>query len=204
MSRADREKWDERYRAGAFAGRTHPSALLADWIDRLPKGRALDLACGAGRNALFLARHGFDVTGVDISTAGLERARRSALDAGLEIDWRQQDLDDGLMVSGAFDVICLFRYVNRNLMRSLSGLLAPGGILLIEEHLAVDPEALGAPLAGPSNPVFRVDPGELRNLTEDLELLHQEEGIVIDPDDRHVALARIVASKRLTAQSCSL
>ena len=50
MSRADRKKWNERYRAGAFAERTHPSALLEDWIDRLPLGRALDLACGAGRN----------------------------------------------------------------------------------------------------------------------------------------------------------
>ena len=194
MSRADRKKWDERYRAGAFAERTHPSALLEDWIDRLPRGRALDLACGAGRNTLFLARNGFEVTGIDISAAGLERARRLALDAGLEIDWREQDLDDGLQANGQFSVICVFRYLNRNLLGSLPPLLAPGGVLLVEEHLAVDAASLQTPVAGPSNPSFLIEPGELRALTANLELLDQEEGIVTDPDGRQVALARLVAS----------
>ena len=196
MSRADREKWDERYRGGAFAERPHPSALLEDWIDRLPGGRALDLACGAGRNSLFLARNGFEVTGVDISSAGLERARHSALVADLEIDWRQQDLDDGLEAQGKFDVICLFRYVNRHLIGSLPPMLAPGGMLLIEEHLVVDARSLKAPIAGPSNPAFLVKPGELRALTASLESLHQKEGIVTDPDGRHVALARSPSTVR--------
>ena len=193
MSRADREKWDKRYRAGAFTGRTHPSALLEDWIGRLPGGRALDLACGAGRNALFLARKGFEVTGIDISSEGLNRARASARDTGLAIDWQRQDLDDGLRVAHEFDVICLFRYLNRNLMRGLSGLLAPGGILLVEEHLAVDPASSQAPVAGPSNPEFRIGPGELRSIAATLEVLHSEERIVTDPDCRRVALARLVA-----------
>ena len=193
MSRADMEKWDERYRAGAFAERTHPSALLEAWIGRLPRGRALDLACGSGRNSLFLARNGFEVTGIDISAAGLERARRSALDAGLDIDWRKQDLEDGLRVGGKFSVICVFRYLNRNLLGSLSPLLAPGGMLLVEEHLAVDAASLQTPVAGPSNPAFLIEPGELRALTANLELLDQQEGIVTDPDGRQVALSRLVA-----------
>lgn len=193
MSRADREKWDERYRAGAFTGRPHPSALLEDWIDRLPGSRALDLACGAGRNALFLARNGFEVTGIDISSEGLNRARASARDAGLAVDWQRQDLDDGLQVACDFDVICLFRYLNRNLMRGLPALLAPGGILLAEEHLAVDPASTPVPVIGPSNPEFLIEPGELRSIADSLEVLHSEEGIVTDPDGRRVALARIVA-----------
>ncbi|MDE0364779.1 MAG: class I SAM-dependent methyltransferase [Gammaproteobacteria bacterium] len=204
MSRADREKWDQRYRAGAFAERTHPSALLEDWIDRLPGGRALDLACGAGRNSLFLARRGFEVTGIDVSTAGLQRARRSALDQGLEIVWRQQDLDDGLHCGETFNVVCLFRYFNRQLIRSLPSRLAPGGILLAEEHLAVDADCLQMPLAGPSNPAFLVKPGELRNLTANLEPLHQEEGIVTDPDGRQVALSRLVATNRPAGASPSV
>ncbi len=195
MSRADREKWDERYRAGAFAERPHPSALLEDWIERLPGGRALDLACGAGRNSLFLARNGFEVTGIDISTAGLERARNSAFDAGLQIDWRQQDLDDGPKAQGKFNVICLFRYLNRHLIRRLPDLLAPEGILLVEEHLRVDGNAQEVPLAGPSNPAFLAAPGELPALLAGMEVLLQEEGIVVDPDGRHVALARLIGRK---------
>ena len=193
MSRADREKWDARYREGAFAGRTHPSALIKDWIGRLPKGRALDLACGAGRNALFLARNGFEVTGTDISTVGLERARSSARNAGLDIDWRQQDLEEGLEVEGRFEVICVFRYLNRRLICSLPEKLSPAGVLMVEEHLAVDQENLAVSIAGPSNPAFLLAPGELPGMAGDLRVLHQEEGIVTDPDGRHVALARLVA-----------
>ena len=201
MSRIDQEKWDERYRAGAFADRTHPSALLRDWIERLPGRRALDLACGAGRNALFLASNGFDVTGIDISPVGLERARSSSLNAGLDIDWRQQDLDDGFQVRGEFDVICVFRYLNRRLIRSLPGLLAPGGMLLVEEHLAVNPGPLEMPVVGPSNPAFLAAPGELCALAAGLDIRHQEEGIVTDPDGRHVALARFVATNSRAEES---
>ena len=156
MSKADRVKWDERYRAGAFAERPHPSALLEAWISRLPhgRGRALDLACGAGRNSLFLARHGFEVTGIDVSSEGLKRAAASAAREGLDVTWMRHDLDAGLPVSGPFDVVCLFRYVNPTLIRQLPSLLATGGILMVEEHLATDEH-----VAGPSNPAFCVQPG---------------------------------------------
>ena len=189
MSKADQAKWDGRYRAGAFAERTHPSALLETWINRLPPGRALDLACGAGRNSLFLARHGFKVTGIDVSSEGLKRAAASAAREGLAVTWMRHDLDDGLSASGPYDVVCLFRYVNPEVIRRLPGLLAPNGILLVEEHLATD-----EPVAGPSNPDFCVRPGELRCLLPKLEVLHQEEGIIVDPDGRRVAIARLVGS----------
>ena len=192
MSKADQDKWDERYGAGAFAERTHPSALLNDWIARLPPGQALDLACGAGRNALLLARNGFEVTAVDISAAGLERARCAARDAAVEIDWRQHDLDEPLAVTGNFQVICLFRYLSQPLIRRLPELLAPGGMLLVEEHLAAQQGQLESPIAGPSNPAFLIAPGELGALLEGLTVLHQEEGVVTDPDGRHVALSRFV------------
>lgn len=189
MSKADQAKWDERYRAGAFAERTHPSALLKDWVSRLPSGRALDLACGAGRNSLFLARCGFEVTGIDVSSEGLKRAAASAEREGLEVAWMRHDLDEGLTQPGPFDVVCLFRYLNADLIRQLPSLLATDGILMVEEHLATD-----QPVAGPSNPAFCVQPGELRRLLPGLDVLHQEEGIIADPDGRRVAIARLVGS----------
>lgn len=195
MSRADREKWDERYRAGAFAERRHPSVLLRDWVDRLPPGRALDLACGAGRNSIFLARRKFAVTGIDISATGLERARLRAAKDGFSVNWLQHDLDEALSLRAEFQVVCLFRYMNRELIRRLPDFLAPGGILLVEEHLRIDENAQEIPLAGPSNPAFLAAPGELRALLAGMEVLQQEEGIVIDPDGRHVALARLIGRK---------
>ena len=195
MSRSDREKWDERYRAGAFAGRMHASALLKDWVDRLPPGRALDLACGAGRNSIFLAHRGYEVTGIDISAAGLERARLSAAKDALNIVWIQHDLDKDLRFPFEFQVVCLFRYMNRDLIRRIPALLAPEGILLVEEHLCVTEEMREAPLAGPSNPAFRSAPGELPALLVGMDVLLQEEVIIKDPDGRHVALSRFIGKR---------
>ncbi|HVJ29660.1 MAG TPA: methyltransferase domain-containing protein, partial [Gammaproteobacteria bacterium] len=94
MSAAERDKWDARYRDGAYEGRTYPTALLATWLPYLPRGRALDVACGAGRNALFLAANGYEVTALDISGVGLDRGRRAAAERGLTVDWLCADLDD--------------------------------------------------------------------------------------------------------------
>ena len=74
MSADDAERWNARYADGAYAGRTRPSQLLLQW-QRLPRvGRALDVACGAGRNALHLAGLGYQVDAVDVSSAALQRA----------------------------------------------------------------------------------------------------------------------------------
>src|SRR3970282_2133468 len=61
MSQAERLRWDERYRTGAYTDRKHPTALLAEWVSQLAQGRALDVACGAGRNSLYLAANGWGV-----------------------------------------------------------------------------------------------------------------------------------------------
>lgn len=193
MSTAERDKWDGRYRDGAYEGRAHPTALLAEWLPRLPPGRALDVACGAGRNALFLAANGFAVTALDISAVALARGRRSAEERGLDVTWLCVDLDEdpsAALPAGAFDVIVWVRYVQRALMPALAARLAPGGILLCEQHLASE-----APVAGPTTPGFRLAPGELERSATGLTPLHTYEGPIVDPDGRHVALAQLVARR---------
>lgn len=193
MSDAERDKWDARYRDGAYADRTHPTALLADWLPRLPRGRALDVACGAGRNALYLAANGFAVTAVDVSPVALERGRQAAADRALEIDWVQADLDDDPAQSlpdGEFHAIVWVRYVHRTLMPYLAARLALGGVLLCEQHLATD-----AAVAGPRSREFRLAPGELARSAQGLEVLQSYEGLVVDPDGRTVALAQLAATK---------
>lgn len=193
MSAAERDKWNARYRDGAYEGRAHPTALLAEWLPKLPRGRALDVACGAGRNSLYLAAAGFAVTAVDISDVALARGRRNAADRGLEIDWLCADLDEdpaAVLPPGPFEAIVWVRYVQRALMPLLAARLAPGGVLLAEQHLAS-----AAPVAGPTSAGFRLAPGELEHGAEGLVRLHAYEGPVVDPDGRTVALAQLVARR---------
>jgi len=189
MSHADRDKWDARYRDGAYQTREHPSAFLEQNADALPAaGRALDVACGAGRNALFLARRGLVVDAVDISRVALERGRAYAGD--LPIRWIEQDLDQGFHAPAAYDVIVNIRYVNLPLIASLIPSLRPGGVLVVEQHLSGYNEVIG-----PTNPAFRVAKGDLGQLSASLVVERLDEGLVEDPDARRAALARLIARR---------
>jgi SAM-dependent methyltransferase len=189
VSAAERDKWDARYRDGAYEGRSHPTALLAEWLPRLPRGRALDVACGAGRNALFLAANGYEVTALDISVIGLDRGRRMAAERGLTIDWLCADLDDPerALPANRFDLIVWARYVHPKLMPYLIARLAIGGALLCEQHLMTE-----EPVAGPTSAGFRLTPGELNRSVAGLRIEHSYEGLVVDPDGRSVALAQLI------------
>jgi 2-polyprenyl-3-methyl-5-hydroxy-6-metoxy-1,4-benzoquinol methylase len=193
VSAAERDKWDTRYRDGAYETRTHPTALLAEWLPRLKRGRALDVACGAGRNALYLAANGFTVSALDISGVALERGRRAAAERGLNIDWLRADLDEDLeraLPAGNFELIVWARYVHRTLMPHLVARLDLGGALVCEQHLKTD-----AAVAGPTSSEFRLDRGELRRSAQDLSIAHDYEGPAVDPDGRSVALAQLVGHK---------
>ena len=189
MSTADRDRWNARYADGAYESRRHPSPLLEQNAHLLPDiGRALDLACGAGRNAIYLAHRGFAVDAVDISRVALERGRA---DAGeLPIRWIECDLDDGFEAHVEYDLIVNIRYVNLPLVSTLVKSLRPRGVLVIEQHLAT-----AADVIGPKNPAFRVETGELSRVASGMVVEQIDEGEFDDPDGRRAALARLVARK---------
>ena len=193
MTAADRRKWNARYAAGAYCERPHPSAFLVACGAVLPRqGRALDLACGAGRNALFLARRGLEVDAVDISAVALRRGRRLAaeLAGAAPIRWLRQDLDDGFEPGVDYDLIVNVRYVNLPLARSLIARLRPGGLLLVEQHLRCR-----ADVAGPRNPAFRVRRGALKELAASLTILRSEERLCEEPDGATAAVAKLLAQR---------
>ena len=191
MTEADREKWDQRYADGSYLSRTHPCAFLVERLAELPRGRALDLACGAGRNALCLAEAGHAVEAMDISGVAIERARATARARGVEVDWRVADLDDFTPPPGRFNLITVIRYTNRKLMERLPEGLAEGGMLLVEHHLRTS-----APVAGPRSRAFRLAPNELIDLFHKrLRVLFYDERIDPDPDGRHVALVRFLGCR---------
>ena len=191
MTEADREKWDQRYADGSYRSRTNPSPFLVERLAELPKGRALDLACGAGRNALCLAEAGYEVEAVDISGVAIERADATARERGVEVDWRVADLDGFAPPPGRFDLITVIRYTNRDMMERLPEGLVEGGMLLVEHHLRTD-----APVAGPSSRAFRLAPNELVDLYRGrLRVLFYDERIVPDPDGQRVALVRFLGCR---------
>lgn len=158
---SDRIKWNSRFSAEeSFLG-LGPSPFLAREIETvkslLSGRRALDIACGEGRNSLFLARHGFRVTAIDISEVGLAKAARRGAAEGAEIEFVCADLDD-YQPGGRFDLVLNFNFLQRSLIPVEVGLLQPGGLLLFDTLLALP--SLHA--AGAAD--YYLQPGELLRL----------------------------------------
>ncbi len=190
MSDADRDKWERRYSEGSYTARTHPTALLEEWLTRLPRGRALDMACGAGRNALYLAAAGYQVDAMDISAVALARGAARAVELGVEVNWINVDLDTAELSPDSYDLVVVARYVNRGITDALMASLREGGHLVYEQHFFTDRE-----VDGPRSQSFRLRPNELLEMFRDLRVLYYREGLKTDRDGRTMALAQLIACK---------
>jgi tellurite methyltransferase len=157
----DRIKWNSRYSGEGFLIGPQPSAFLTENVGLIeslvPGKRALDIACGEGRNSIFLAGRGFAVTGLDISETGLVKARLRAAAEGLVIDFHQADLE-GYELSGKYDLILNFNFLLRDLIPRLVDALTPGGILVFDTILDTPS------LEGHHTSHFLLQPGELERL----------------------------------------
>lgn len=189
MSQQDRNKWNQRY-AEDSNSKDNPVTLLENWIEEIPAGKALDIACGAGRNAIFMARAGFDVDAIDISRQGLNKAQQNAENQALDINWIEHDFDQPYNFDTDYDLIIVMWYVNLPLISKLCHCLAPGGYLLCEEHLMTDQEVIG-----PTSSSYRVESGELREAVSALEVLYYRESIETAAEDEQLASAAVVARK---------
>jgi len=189
MSEADRSKWNQRYAEDSYR-KSNPVTLLSDWLPRIPVGRALDVACGAGRNALLLAEAGFQVDAIDISAVGLKRLAGEARERGFSINCIEHDLDQDYAFASGYDLIVVLWYVNLELIERLCACLAPGGYLVCEEHLQSEQEVIG-----PGNDDYRVAPGALCTAVSSLDLLLYEERIEAIPEGGQLASARVVATR---------
>lgn len=145
-----------------------PSAWLTRWAPLIPGGAVLDLACGSGRHARFLARLGYSVTAVDREPQAIESVR-----------FIQADLEDGSpwpLPGERFQGVVVANYLHRPLFPLLKNSLAPGGVLLYETFM------LGNERYGkPSNPAFLLQPGELWQAFRSLHLIAFEQGTAAQP-----------------------
>jgi tellurite methyltransferase len=183
--------WDERYRRAQHAT-TEPNPLLVRAVDDLTPGRALDLACGAGRHALFLAQRGWSVTAVDASRVGIEITMERARSLGVQIDARIADLEgmEFEIERQTYDLISVFYYLQRDLWPEIRDGLRPGGLMVAAIHLA-DEEAESG------NPAFLLQANELRAEFSDWEILHYHETGQHDTDrgEHHRRTAELIARR---------
>jgi tellurite methyltransferase len=184
--REDRVRWDEKHAAGVPALEGHPVAYLAAWLSFLPKGRALDLAAGCGRHAIYLAQHGYRVDALDISLVALSRLMGQARAQSLPVRAASIDLDDLVLPEATYHLIVNTYYLNRRLLPQLPGALVPRGALVVETPL-YDPAT-----DHPREVEHHVGPGELARVFAHLDIAHYEE-IPAWPPRRKRAICRMVA-----------
>jgi tellurite methyltransferase len=187
VAEGDRERWNERYR-----DEVAPPAP-APWLDSLDallprRGRALDIGGGSGRNALWLARRGLEVTLADVSDVALERAALLARTEGLSLATVRADLETGPIPHGPWDLILCLYFLHRPLFPALAGALAPSGVLVVAHATRRNLERHPRP-----GPRWVLEEGELPTLIcgLGLEVLRSEEGWL--ESGRHEA--RLVARR---------
>lgn len=200
MSRSDGERWDARHREALAAGSPDlpPAPALVEHhalIAAQPRGSALDVAAGLGRNAVHLARLGFSVDAVDVSAVAVEHLAGVARAHGLPLRAQQCDLATAPLPGAAYELVVVTCFLERRLYALLPEALAPGGLLLFETFLP-DPGAT----YGPQDPARVLEPGELRAAFGGLDVIAYREGRP-GPDSRPVAS---LAARRPAAGALSL
>jgi SAM-dependent methyltransferase len=168
----DSAGWDRRYGGSELVWTAEPNRFLAAEAADLAPGRALDLACGEGRNAVWLAQRGWAVTGVDFSMVGLDKAQALAEQRGVSVQWRLADLLEYVPPPAAFDlVVVLYLHIavsaTRDVLRRGAAALAPGGTLLVIGH---DPTNIEHGYGGPQNQAILMTPDQIVDALGDLRI----------------------------------
>jgi 2-polyprenyl-3-methyl-5-hydroxy-6-metoxy-1,4-benzoquinol methylase len=189
--KTDKKRWDKRFGQKEFALGKEPNPFLKKNIRLLPKGKALDIAAGEGRNAVFLAQQGFEVDAVDISEKGLKKAQKLARKKGVKINTSLIDLDQYLIGKEQYDLIADFYFLKRRLIPRIKKGLKKGGKVIFETYL-LEHKALGT--GGPKQAKYFLKPNELIKLFRDFRILFYRERIFREGGKKK-AVASMIAQK---------
>ena len=196
QSSSTKERWDRKYNREVYVYGKEPAAFLRQKIGVLKKGTALVLAMGEGRNAVYLAQNGFDVTGVDISEVAIEKCRKLAVERGVTVNTVVADLTGYDMGTGRYDLITDFYFYDKSLFPKVIEALKPGGMFIFEQFSIDHPKKGGT--FGPRNPDYLVKPDELLEIFSSLRILHYEDTVVELDEGMHkgpAAVVRLIAQK---------
>ena len=164
----DRHEWDQRYRGDEFVWTVTPNQFLVAEVAGIRVGSAVDLACGEGRNAVWLAEQGWSVTGVDFSPAGLAKGRRLAEARGVEVTWVESAVEDWRPPAEGFDLVAVFylqlpQPARATALELAASAVAPGGTLLVVAH---DRDNLTRGFGGPPTAEVLYQVSEVTDLAE--------------------------------------
>ena len=194
------QRWNEKWRERLADGYDQPNLFLVAELGSLPPGRALDIACGMGRNAIWLAERGWRVTGVDYSEVALAEADRRAAARGVDVEWAQADVTQWAPDAGVYDLVCLM-YLQipaeerRVVLERAARALGPGGVMLVVgHHLRNLTDGWG----GPSNAEVLYTPEQVAADLPGLIVERLEEVVrpVEDEDGPHEAIDALVLARR--------
>ncbi|MBU6329961.1 MAG: class I SAM-dependent methyltransferase [Acidobacteria bacterium] len=207
----DAADWNARYDTAELIWKGDPNQFLPAEVAELPVGTALDLACGEGRNAVWLATRGWRVTGVDFAEVGLAKAARLASDHGVEGTWITADATEWTPPAEGFDLVIIF-YLQlpaaelARALRTAVAALAPGGTLLLVAHDLLNlTEGVGGPqdAAVLTTAEAVVDGLAAAELALGCELVIERSGrlerVVTTPEGDRTALDTIVRARRMDA-----
>ncbi|HSK92189.1 MAG TPA: class I SAM-dependent methyltransferase [Euzebyales bacterium] len=169
----DADAWDDRYRSRDLVWGVEPNRIFSEAVAGLAPGRALDLACGEGRNAIWLAERGWRVTAVDFSRVALDRGRRLAAQRGVAVDFADHDVRTWTPPRLAFDLVAVL-YLHlpsedlRRVHARAADAVAPGGTLVIVGH---DRQNLERGHGGPQDADRLLVPATVAAEVADLEVV---------------------------------
>ncbi len=178
---------------GAHVHPIAPERFLVESFSFLPKGVALDVAMGEGRNAIYLSTRGFDVDGVDVDPGAVARARSAARRLGAPIRAVVGNVEDGTYIIPieTYDVIVVFNFLHRPLFNDIREGLKPGGVAVYQTFTTAQSR-----FGPPKDPAHLLRAGELENVFADWEILRYHEGIEPEgPGRKRRAVAGVVARK---------
>ena len=130
----DKDRWNSKYETKVYLFGEKPIPFLVDNVHLLPKGKVLDIAMGEGRNGVYLATQGFNVTGLDIAEKGLEKAHRLAKKHNVTIKTKVVDLENFQIKPNTYDVILCSYYMQKDLFKQFQSGLKPGGMIVVETY----------------------------------------------------------------------
>ncbi len=164
----DRHQWDERYGGDELLWTSAPNQFLVSEVAGLPAGSAVDLACGEGRNAVWLAEQGWVVTGVDFSSVGLAKAQRLAQSRQVDVRWVESAVQEWTAPADGFDLVAVFYLQLPQPERSVAltvaaASVAPGGTLLVVAH---DHDNLTRGFGGPPDDAVLYSVGDVTDVAE--------------------------------------
>jgi tellurite methyltransferase len=180
----DKERWDNNFNEEFYIYGKEPVPFLRDNVNILPKGKALDLAMGEGRNGVYLATQGFDVLGLDISPVGLDKAQMLANENGVSISTAIADLEEVDLEKDTFDVILCMYYLQRDLFQKMKDALKSGGMVVVETY---NTDYLKY---SNFNKKYLLEPNELLEIFKDFKIIKYEMF-----DDGEEAYSSIIAQK---------